>query len=120
MIADTFLSMNAPVQHALPIWLETRHALQQQIRERMRANVALLDSRLHETSMQRLAMQGGWTAVLRVPRTVGGREFVAAALDRGVLVQPGEFYGLGEARVVVSLLTPPEIWAAGLSLLPTD
>jgi aspartate/methionine/tyrosine aminotransferase len=120
MIADTFLSMNAPVQHALPIWLETRHALQQQIRERMRANVALLDSRLHETSMQKLAMQGGWTAVLRVPRTVGGREFVAAALDRGVLVQPGEFYGLGEARVVVSLLTPPEIWAAGLSLLPTD
>jgi alanine-synthesizing transaminase len=119
MIADTFLSMNAPVQHALPTWLATRHALQQQIRERMRANLTLLDSRLHQTSIQRLALQGGWTAVLRVPRTIDGREFVAAALDRGVLVQPGEFYGLGEARAVVSLLTPPAIWAAGLSLLPT-
>jgi alanine-synthesizing transaminase len=120
IIADTFLSMNAPIQHALPIWLAMRHALQQQIRERMRTNLTLLDSRLQGTSIQRLALQGGWTVVLRVPRTVGGREFVVAALDRGVLLQPGEFYGLGEARAVVSLLTPPEIWAAGLSLLPTD
>jgi aspartate/methionine/tyrosine aminotransferase len=120
IIADTFLSMNAPVQHALPRWLEMRRPLQQQIRERMRENLGLLDDRLRGTSVQRLAMQGGWTAVLRVPRTIGGREFVAAALDRGVLVQPGAFYGLGEARAVVSLLTPPEIWAAGLSLLPTD
>jgi alanine-synthesizing transaminase len=120
IIADTFLSMNAPVQHALPTWLETRHALQQQILDRTRANLAVLDNHLQGTSVQRLAMQGGWTAVLRVPRTVGGREFVPAALDRGVLVQPGDFYGLGDARAVVSLLTPPEIWAAGLSLLPTE
>jgi aspartate/methionine/tyrosine aminotransferase len=120
IIADTFLSMNAPVQHALPRWLEMRRPLQQQIRERMRENLGLLDDRLRGTSVQRLAMQGGWTAVLRVPRTIGGREFVAAALDRGVLVQPGAFYGLGEARAVVSLLTPPEIWTAGLALLPTD
>jgi alanine-synthesizing transaminase len=120
IIADTFLSMNAPVQHALPHWLTTRHAVQQQIRERIRTNLALLERRLDKTSIQRLALQGGWTVILRVPRTVGGREFVAATLDRGVLVQPGEFYGLGEARVVLSLLTPPEIWAAGLSLLPTD
>jgi len=120
IIADTFLSMNAPVQHALPTWLTTRHPLQQQIRDRMRTNLALLDARIEGTSIQRLAMQGGWTAVLRVPRTIGGREFVVAALDRGVLIQPGNFYGLGDARAVVSLLTPPEIWAAGLSLLPTE
>ena len=120
IIADTFLSMNAPVQHALPTWLATRHAVQQQIRDRMRSNLAILDSRLQGTSIERLAMQAGWTAVLRVPRTIGGREFVSAALDRGVLVQPGDFYGLGDARAVVSLLTPPEIWAAGLQLLPTD
>ncbi len=120
IIADTFLSMNAPVQHALPAWLRNRHAMQQQIRERMRANLALLDSHLQGTSIQRLALQAGWTAVLRVPRTIGGREFVHAALDRGVLVQPGDFYGLGDARAVVSLLTPPAILGAGLSLLPTD
>ncbi len=120
IIADTFLSMNAPVQHALSTWLATRHPIQQQIRERMRANLTLLDRNQHGTSIQRLAIQAGWTAVLRVPRTIGGREFVIAALDRGVLVQPGDFYGLGEARVVISLLTPPAIWAAGLRLLPSE
>jgi alanine-synthesizing transaminase len=120
IIADTFLSMNAPVQQSLPAWLRIRHAIQHQIRERMRSNLAVLDCRLQGTAIQRLALQGGWTAVLRVPRTVGGREFVATALDRGVLVQPGNFYGLGDARVVVSLLTPPEIWAAGLQLLPAN
>jgi alanine-synthesizing transaminase len=120
MIADTFLSMNALVQQSLPVWLRARHAIQHQIRERMRSNLLALDSRLQGTSIQRLALQAGWTAVLRVPRTIGGREFVHAALDRGVLVQPGDFYGLGDARAVVSLLMPPAIWTSGLSLLPTD
>jgi aspartate/methionine/tyrosine aminotransferase len=120
IIADTFLSMNAPVQFALADWLATRHALQQQIRQRMSANLAVLDERLRGTSAQRLAMQGGWTAVLRVPRTVDGQEFAEAALDRGVLVQPGEFYGLDEGRAVISLLTLPEIWVSGLKLLPID
>ena len=120
IIADTFLSMNAPVQHALPDWLAARHPLQQQIRQRMSENLALLDERLRGTAAQRFAMQGGWTAVLRVPRTVDGKEFVHAALDRGVLIQPGEFYGLDDGRAVLSLLTPPEIWAAGLKRLPID
>ena len=120
IIADTFLSMNTPVQQSLPAWLRMRHAIQYQIRGRIRSNLALLDSCLQGTSIQRLALQGGWTAVLRVPRTIGDREFVTAALDRGVLVQPGDFYGLGDARAVVSLLTPPDIWATGLKLLPTE
>jgi alanine-synthesizing transaminase len=118
VIADTFLSMNAPVQFALPRWLSQRAALQLQILERMRANLAALDARLAGTSAQRLAMQGGWTAVLRVPRDVGGRNFVDAALDGGVIVQPGEFYGLPAGRVVLSLLTPQATWEQGLARLP--
>ena len=35
-----------------------------------------------------------------------------------VLVQPAEFYGLPLGRVVVSLLTPPDTWQAGLERLP--
>jgi alanine-synthesizing transaminase len=120
VIADTFLSMSAPVQLALPVWLAKRHGIQRQIRKRVAGNLRTLDARLSRTSAQRLAMEAGWTAVLRVPRTVEGREFAEAALDRGVLVQPGEFYGLTEGRAVVSLLTPPEIWARGLALLPID
>jgi hypothetical protein len=62
-------------------------------------------------------MQGGWTAVLRVSRT---EDFAMAALERGVVVQPGEFYGLPEGRAVLSLLTLPDVWCHGLALLPIE
>ena len=35
VIADTFLSMNAPVQGAIPSWIAERQTIQQQIRERV-------------------------------------------------------------------------------------
>ena len=120
VIADTFLSMNAPIQNALPQWLASRGAMQSQIIERVRANLATLDERLLNTTAHRLALEGGWTAVLRVPRTVDCIPFAEAALDLGVLTQPGEFYGLPEGRAVLSLLTPPNIWARGLARLPID
>jgi len=120
VIADTFLSMNAPMQQALPHWLTGREELQQQIRGRMQTNLSALDTRLPGTQANRLVMQGGWTVVLRVPRTVQGRPFTEAALERGVVVQPGEFYGLPEGRVVLSLLTPSSVWERGLELVPID
>ncbi len=120
IIADTFLSLNAPVQFALPHWLAERDAVQGRIRDRLGSNLRLLDARLTGSMASRFSVEGGWTAVLRVPSTVEGEEFPLAAMRRGVLVQPGAFYGLPPGRCVVSLLTPPELWAEGLSLLPID
>jgi aspartate/methionine/tyrosine aminotransferase len=115
VIADTFLSMNAPIQYALPAWLASRHGIQSQILARLRANLFTLDAALANTSAQRLPVQAGWTTILRVPRAA--EDFAHAALARGVLVQPGDFYGLPEGRAVLSLLTPPDIWRQGLALL---
>ena len=120
VIADTFLSMNAPMQQALPHWLAGREELQRHIRARMQTNLTALDARLPGTQANRLETHGGWTVVLRVPRTVKGRPFAEAALEQGVVVQPGEFYGLPEGRVVLSLLTPSLAWERGLGLLPID
>jgi alanine-synthesizing transaminase len=120
VIADTFLSMNAPIQSALPIWLAQRSHIQSQIIARMSENLRTLDTRLHSTSAQRLAMQGGWTTLLRVPRTIDDIPFAHAALASGIITQPGDFYGLTEGRAVLSLLTPPDIWSRGLALLPID
>jgi len=120
VVADTFLSVNAPTQAALPAWLGGRSALQEQIGTRVRANLSTLDARVRGTHADRLALEGGWTAVLRVPREIDGQPFAEAALDRGVLVQPGEFYGLPAGRAVVSLLSVPEAWERGLRLLPID
>jgi aspartate/methionine/tyrosine aminotransferase len=118
VIADTFLSMNAPTQFALPQWLAQRASIQQQVVARMSQNLTELDTRLANSSSERLILQGGWTVILRVPRTAEGVPFAYAALDYGVIVQPGDFYGLPEGRVVLSLLTTPGQWAAGLALLP--
>jgi aspartate/methionine/tyrosine aminotransferase len=120
VVADTFLSVNAPTQAALPKWLGGREGLQEQIRARARKNLEALDARLRGSHADRLALEGGWTAVLRVPREVDGQPFAEAALDRGVLVQPGEFYGLPGGRAVLSLLSVPGVWDRGLALLPID
>ena len=46
IVADTFLSVNAPTQAALPKWLRGRDFLQEQIRARVRSNLEKLDARL--------------------------------------------------------------------------
>jgi alanine-synthesizing transaminase len=120
VIADTFLSMNAPIQQAMPQWLSNRGQIQDQIRERMETNLDLLQERLNGSSAEMLAIQGGWTSVLRVPRDIDGKKFAFAALERGVVVQPGEFYGLPKGRIVLSLLTPTAVWSKGLAQLPLD
>lgn len=119
IVADTFLSMNAPVQHALPVWLHERHGFQRQVKARMAENLDLLDDGLKGTDCDRLAVSGGWTAVLRVPRFLDGHSFYEAAMRAGVIVQPGEFYGLGPGRCVVSLLTPVALMRKGVERLRT-
>jgi aspartate/methionine/tyrosine aminotransferase len=89
VIADTFLSMNAPVQWALPAWLAGRSRIQAQIRSRVRANLAALDEHLARLkSVRRLEVEGGWYAVLRIPSLQPDLKTVHDLLDCGVWVQP--------------------------------
>jgi aspartate/methionine/tyrosine aminotransferase len=117
VIADTFLSMNAPVQWALPAWLEGREAIQRQIRARVTANLAELDrqlARLPEVS--RLEAEGGWYAVLRIPALQPDEQTVLALLERGVWVHPGYFFGMAESGwLVVSLLGPEAEFSRGVA-----
>ena len=118
IVADTFLSMSAPVQIALGAWLRNRGTTQSAIRQRLRENLAVLDRRLAGSAGDRFSVEGGWTSVLRVPRHVRGEEFAFAAMQAGVFVQPGEFYGLPSGRCVLSLITEPCKWREGLTRLP--
>jgi aspartate/methionine/tyrosine aminotransferase len=115
VIADTFLSMNAPVQWALPAWLEQRESMQEQIRARVSANLATLDGELARTPMvQRLEMDGGWYAVLRIPALEPDEQTVLELLERGVWVHPGYFFGMpGSGWLVLSLLAPEEEFRMG-------
>ncbi len=120
IVADTFLSMNAPIQCALPAWLEGGSAIQQQIRERVSANLAALDAELAgipatERLAQRLDVEGGWYAVLRIPAFAPGEATVLALLERGVCVHPGYFFGLPDSGwLVLSLLPPLAEFRAGV------
>jgi alanine-synthesizing transaminase len=119
VIGDTFLSVNTPVQCALPAWLEGRAAIQTQIRARVAANLAELDGQIaRATAVQRLAVEGGWYAVLRIPALAPDEETVLALLDQGVWVHPGYFFGMPDSGwLVVSLLGEQEEFRDGISKL---
>lgn len=112
LIADTFLSVGTPVQHALPQLLAAGKSVREQILTRAKANLALLPHRLH--------VEGGWYAAVRVPRIRSEEEWVLALLqEHNVLVQPGYFYDFdSEAYLIVSLLTPPDVLKRAAPFLP--
>jgi alanine-synthesizing transaminase len=122
VICDTFLSMSTPIQHALPAWLSQRSALQGQIRGRVERNLATLDLILVGQSLvNRLEVEAGWYAVLRVPGVQAEEETaLELLLERGVVVHPGGFFGFsGQGWLVVSLLAPQGEFAAGVKEMVT-
>jgi alanine-synthesizing transaminase len=116
-IADLFLSVSTPVQVALPTLLAARGAFQRRVRERLAANLAALDGLVaRRPELGVLAAQGGWAAVLRVPRLRTEEDWALGLLARGVVVHPGHFYDLeGEGYLVLSLIPEPAVFAAGLA-----
>jgi alanine-synthesizing transaminase len=118
VIADTYLSMNAPVQLAVSVMLVERHSIQRELTYRIRENLAELDSQLATQKLcQRLEIEGGWYAVLRVPVT-GSDEDLAVRLlqETNVLVQPGHFYDFPtEGSLVVSLIAYSQAFEQGIS-----
>jgi len=119
VIADTFLSMNAPVQRAIPVWLEGRGEIQQQILNRVKANLAELDRQLANFDLvRRIEVEGGWYAVLRIPAVRPDEKTVLELLERGVWVHPGYFFGMAESGwLVVSLLGSVEEFKTGVQLI---
>ncbi len=108
VIADAFLSVAGPVQHALPALLGSRALAEQAIRDRTRRNLAWLASAVPGSAVSLLDAEGGWYATLRLPRTRDELAWVLAFLEEdAVHVHPGHFFDFDdEAYVVVSLLTP--------------
>ena len=116
VVADTYLSLNAPLQCALPALLAQRVAMQRQIAARVESNLAELDALLsRQKPVSRLKVEGGWYAVLRVPAVQSDEELAIRLLEeRGVLAHPGHFYDFAEpGYLVISLLTPREEFAEG-------
>jgi alanine-synthesizing transaminase len=120
VIADTYLSLSAPVQLAAPVLLEQRKQIQPVLIDRLRVNIGELDRQLSSRpSCTRLQTEGGWYAVVRVP-AVQNDEDLAVDLVRkvGVIVHPGHFYDFnGDGYLVLSLITAPAEFREGVALL---
>ncbi|HEV8325490.1 MAG TPA: pyridoxal phosphate-dependent aminotransferase [Myxococcota bacterium] len=114
IVADTFLSVGAPVQHAAAALLAHAPALQRQIRARVAENRAALGAALRAAPAATLLhAEGGWYAVVRCPRTMSEEELCLALLaEDGVLVHPGYFFDFAsESFLVLSLLPVPALFA---------
>ena len=107
VIADTYLSMSAPVQWAVPTLLSQRESIQAQLMDRVRGNLAELDRQLAgQKACRRLIVEGGWYAVVRVPVTRSDEELaIELVREKGVLVHPGHFYDFeSDGYLVLSLI----------------
>jgi aspartate/methionine/tyrosine aminotransferase len=119
LIADTYLSVSTPVQIAARELLATRHAFQRALLDRVARNrAALLAARGSDAPWDALPAEGGWSAILSVPRSRSEEEWALAALDQGALVHPGYFFDFPEgAHLVLSLLPEPAQFDGGVAAL---
>lgn len=119
LIADTYLSVAAPVQKALPQILEIAPEIQSLILERAKKNLVLIDALLATSpSIRRMRVDAGWSVVLRVPSIESDEQTVLKLLDAGVIVQPGYFFDYEtEGHLVISLLTEEQVLRDGLAIV---
>jgi alanine-synthesizing transaminase len=119
-IADLFLSTSAPIEAALPDFLQRRVPFGAAVRGRLAANLGLLRRVASSGPFTLLETQGGWSAVLRRgdpeepsdedADTASGSGPAEELLEReGILVHPGHFYGLSDLHVVLSLIVEPSV-----------
>jgi aspartate/methionine/tyrosine aminotransferase len=120
IVCDTFLSVSTPVQQVIGSLLAAGRDVRAQILERVTMNLRHLQTLVTlypACSVQRV--EGGWSAVVRVPATRTEESLVLDLLERDlVLVHPGYFFDFPhEAFVVVSLLPPPAEFGEGVTRL---
>jgi alanine-synthesizing transaminase len=120
-LLDFYLSVGAPVQHAVGRLLGLGKDLRGQIQARLAVNAGFLERRLDEaTGLRLLEREGGWYAVVAMDELRGDEEARLLELVRRdhVLVHPGHFYGLdGHGCMVLSLLTPEPVFRSGVERL---
>ena len=109
LVADTYLSSAMPVQLATPELLRAGMSVRSAIQDRIRRNLRTLRAATCACpACEVLSVEGGWSAVVRVPSTRDEERLVVDLLERErILVYPGYFFNFPrEAYLVVSLLPP--------------
>jgi alanine-synthesizing transaminase len=121
MIADTYLSVNTPVQMALPEILQSATGLGEYIRKRVARNYGILKESLFGSAISVLHTEAGWNTVLQLPRIRSDEEWALHLLKKKkLLVYPGHFFDMDtEACLVISLLPEESQFQEYCSVLRT-
>jgi alanine-synthesizing transaminase len=120
IICDAFLSVSTPVQQAAGALLDAGRLVRSLIIDRVTRNLQAVQGLiLQHPSCSVHRVEGGWSAVIRVPATRPEETLVLDLLERdSVLVHPGYFFDFPhEAFVVVSLLPRPDEFREGVARL---
>ena len=119
LIADTFLSVAAPVQRALPELLAIGAELRALVRARVGAGFAQTAARLAGVKGARfITAAGGWYALLALADDLDEDELCLELIGRAdVLVHPGYFFDMEGQHLVLSMLTPPAQLERGLAAI---
>ncbi|MET0384780.1 MAG: pyridoxal phosphate-dependent aminotransferase [Polyangiales bacterium] len=120
LIADTYLSVATPTQHALGQLLALAQPVRAAIHARLQRNLSQLRAACaSHDAVSLLDVEGGFYATLRVPSVQSEEQWVLELLTQdSVYVQPGYFFDFPrEAYLVLSLLTPETTFDEGVTRL---
>ncbi len=116
-IADTYLSVSTPAQNALPEWFGLAHDIQKEISQRLKQNYEKLKNETGRQDFAKLLdVQGGWYAILELPKNQNDEERAMQLLEKEhVLTHPGYLFDFKSGDyLVLSLLPPPDIFSKGV------
>jgi aspartate/methionine/tyrosine aminotransferase len=119
-IADAYLSVNTPVQRALPHLLPHLAQLQVQIRLRLQTNRrSLAEALVALRTFALLPAEAGWYAVVQGPAALDEDGVVQHLQAQArVQVHPGYYYGFEQGGLfVLGLLLPPPQFASAAARL---
>ena len=119
LVLDTYLSVNTPVQLALPALLETGTRIREPLLANATANLADASKSLSDSPIHVLHTEGGWSMILHLPRTRTEEEWIRGLLEEeNVILQPGYFFDIAsEAYAVASLIVEQATFREGIERL---
>ncbi|HEX4773132.1 MAG TPA: pyridoxal phosphate-dependent aminotransferase [Bryobacteraceae bacterium] len=117
LILDTYLSVATPIQKAARPLFQIGSNIHAQLHERIISNLRTTAAILRGSPLTCLNVEGGWSAVLQLPDVLAEEEWVLRLLNESsVVVQPGYFFDMpADPCIVISLITPPEIFEHGIT-----
>lgn len=115
-IADMYLSVSTPIQHATASFFASRSIFQRRLLDRILDNQKCAEEAFMDAAIECLRPEGGWYGLLQFPDTHTDEEWAMRILQKSnVFYHPGYFYNFNEeAFLVFSLIIDPDMFKEGM------